>query len=66
MVEKISSAYSDDGQRHRLHRVDDFNVNIQNVEIPEPDTGVSIKAELSEHRPVLAERPDEDENAIYE
>lgn len=33
-------------------------------QIQEPDTGVSITAELSDHR-VRAERPDEDD-AIYE
>ena len=69
MVEKISSAYSDDGQRHRLHRVDDLNINSQNLEVIEPDTGVSIKAEaeLSDHRHLMmAERPNEDEHAIYE
>ena len=35
-------------------------------EIVEPDTGVSITAELSDHRFPRAERPDEDDAPIYE
>ena len=62
MVEKMSSAYSDDGQRQRIRRGDDLHPPM--AEIVEPDTGVSITAELSDHR-VRAERPDEDD-AIYE
>ena len=61
MVEKMSSAYSDDGQRHRIRHND-----LQAPEIVEPDTGVSITAELSDHRFPRAERPDEDDSPIYE
>ena len=49
MVEKISSAYSDDGNRRSLNRAG-YDLNAQIAEIPEPDTGVSITAELSDHR----------------
>ena len=65
MVEEINTAYSDDGQRHRrIFRTDDLN-HIT-AEIQEPDTGVSITAELSDHRVRCRdERPDEDD-AIYE
>lgn len=59
----MSSAYSDDGQRHRIRRVDDLNAQIS--EQAEPETGVSITAELSEHRIRNNERPEEDD-AIYE
>ena len=64
MAEIVSSAYSDDGQRHRVRR------GVEDIHAPhdEPDTGVSITAELSDHR-VQRERPEEDEqvdNAIYE
>ena len=61
----VSSAYSDDGQRHRVQqRRDDLHAHHDPV--PESNTGVSITAELSDHR-VQRERPDEDfDNAIYE
>jgi len=67
MVSKMSSAYSDDGQRHRVRRGDDLNPSIvEIIPIPEPDTGVSITAQLSEHHHrVRAERPDE-EDPIHE
>jgi len=57
----MSSALSDDGQR-RFRRVDDLHAN--HSEMQEPDTGVSMLAELSDHR-VRLERPDEDD-AIHE
>ena len=65
--QKISTAFSDDGNRHRLRR-DDFNGPIS--EQPEHDGGVSMTAEFSDHHLVLhhvmaMERPDEDD-AIYE
>ena len=50
MQSNMSSAYSDDGQRHRIRRVDDLNVPSEQIE---PDTGVSITAELSEHRQLV-------------
>lgn len=56
-----TSAYSDDG--NRAHRRT-YDLNQQISEIPEPDTGVSITAELSDHRQ-RDERPDEDD-PIYE
>ena len=59
----MSSAYSDDGQRHRI-RVYDLQAPIS--EHVEPDTGVSITAELSDHRFPRVERPDEDDAPIYE
>ncbi len=54
----MSSAYSDDGQRRGVRRGDDLHAPIS--EIQEPDTGVSMMAELSDHR-VRLERPDEDD-----
>lgn len=59
MVEMMSSAYSDDGQRSRLRRNDDLNA--LQMPMAEPDTGVSITAQLSDHRIRGLERPDEDE-----
>ena len=67
----MSSAYSDDGQtrtRIRQRNVDDHE-NLMNPRInavEEPDTGVSITAELSERRADHRQRPDEDEDAISE
>lgn len=62
MEAMMSSAYSDDGQRHRLRRNDDLNAPIsENIHLGEPDTGVSITAQLSDHRIRGLERPDEDE-----
>lgn len=62
---KMSSAYSDDGQRHRIRRVDDLHAPTNEPPIIEPDTGVSITAELSEHR-VRNERPEEEDEPIQE
>ena len=60
MVEKHSSAYSDDGQRHRLRGNDDLNAPMDN-HLGEPDTVVSITAQLSDHRIRNFERPDDDD-----
>lgn len=63
----MSSAYSDDGnQRHRVRRGDDLNAQMS--EMHEPVSGVSITAELSDHRMRHFERPEEDmeQSAIYE
>ena len=66
MAELTSTAYSDDGQRHRIRRGDDLNPHMSEIH-QEPDTGVSITAEFSDHR-IRHERPDEDADdaPIYE
>lgn len=50
MEPKKSSAYSDDGQRHRIRRNDDLHAPITEMLaiMQEPDTGVSITAQLSD------------------
>ena len=71
---KMSSAYSDDGKtRTRLVVTDDGLVNNMQErinrlgsQIEEPDTGVSITAELSDRRGDYRQRPDEDEDVISE
>lgn len=73
----MSSAYSDDGQmrtriRDRVNDMGDSNsttnqrINRFESGIEEPDTGVSITAELSDGRRDHRQRPDEDAEAIYE
>jgi len=56
-----SSAYSDDGQRHRMRRNDDLNAHISEM-MPLQDSGVSVTGQLSDHQQrVRAERPDEED-----
>ena len=67
----ISSAYSDDGQtrtRIRQRDVGDHENMMHRLGsgIEEPDTGVSITAELSDRRGDHRQRPDEDDDAISE
>lgn len=66
-LNKLSSAYSDDGGPRERNRTDDLGSrHFVQRDSDVPDLGASVTANLSEHRHRLQDRLDDDADAIYE